>query len=380
MKYKVELKDFEVNEIYNLEELSKKDEERGDIYYYFILKKINYTGLKAIEKVSNIFKVNPKFIHFAGTKDRFGITTQLISLTNIKKSTFENNLNFFNSKLGPDLNLQFIGKFKSRLNLGDNLGNNFIITLRDLDEEEFNKINQNINLTKKNGVLNYFDEQRFGFAGNSHIIGKYILQNNLEFAVKEILTSIPLNNPKEDAITWVNLIKENWENVINSNQKVLNKLINEAPKFYKVESFILKHLKEHKNDFPGALRVIHKKLRTLYINAYQSYLFNEVLNSNINLDSEIQLMNSELDLSSSYGTLYNKLLQKDNLSQDSFNLNHMPELKPIRSLRKTKIFPSNLKVLIKLRDDLFESKFKIILEFDLESGAYATNVIKQLLK
>ena len=384
MIYKHLPKDFEVNELYNLEEITKEDEGHGKIYYYFILEKTNYTQLKALEKVANIFKVRRDDIHFAGTKDRVGITRQIISVKGIKKHTFENNIKFFNQRLGPDLKLRFIDRFNSRVSLGDNLGNKFIITLRDLDEEEINTIKQTISKIQQQGVPNYFDEQRFGYAGNSHIIGKYVLQNNLELAVKEILTSLP-PNPREGFLNFSNQIKENWEEIKNQNQKLISTIIKSAPKFYKNECRMLRHLHDHKNDFPGSFRVIHKKLRTLYINAYQSYLFNEALNKLKPLESpesldSLELMHKDLDLSTSYGKIYKKLIEEDSLSQDSFTLQSSPELLQEKTSRKVKIYPRNIKVKCIAKDDEFEAKKKIILSFELEKGAYATNVIKQLSK
>ncbi len=384
MIYKHLPKDFEVNEIYNLEEITKEDEGHGKIYYYFILEKTNYTQLKALEKVANIFKVRRDDIHFAGTKDRVGITRQLISVKGIKKHTFENNIRFFNQRLGPDLKLTFIGRFNSRISLGDNLGNKFIITLRDLDEEEISTIKQTIPQIEKQGVPNYFDEQRFGYAGNSHIIGKYVLQNNLELAVKEILTSLP-PKPREEFLNFSNQIKENWDEIKSQNQKIISSIIKSAPKFYKNECRMLRHLHDHKNDFPGSFRVIHKKLRTLYINAYQSYLFNEALNKLKPLESlesldTLELMHKDLDLSTSYGKIYKKLIEEDSLSQAAFSLQSSPELLQEKTSRKVKIYASNIKIHCITKDDEFSGNKKLILSFELEKGAYATNVIKQLSK
>ena len=165
---------------------------------------------------------------------------------------------------------------------------------------------------------------------------------------------------------------------------------------------MLRHLHDHKNDFPGAFRVIHKKLRTLYVNAYQSYLFNEVLASfektqernlsevsgvsfNCVLDrldvlpDEIELMHESIDTSTSYGIIYQEIFKKDGLSLENFGFISMPELKQDFVSRKTRVFPSDLKIHCVSDDDLFENKNKMIISFSLESGAYATNVIKQLL-
>ncbi len=384
MIYKHLPQDFEVNELYNLNKITQEDEGKGKIYYYFILEKTNYTQIKALEKVANIFKVKKEDIHFAGTKDRVGVTRQLISVKGIKKHTFENNIKFFNSRLGPDLKLTFIDRFYSRVSLGDNDGNRFIITLRDLTEKQIQEIKESIPRIQKNGVLNYFDDQRFGYVGNSHIIGKYVLQHKLELAVKEILTSLP-PTPREEFTQFVNQIKKHWEDIKYQNQKVISSIIKSAPKFYKNECRMLRHLHDHKNDFPGSFRVIHKKLRTLYVNAYQSDLFNKVLknleNGNLDvLEEEIEMIHKDLDLSTSYGKIYQQKLNQDGLSQDAFILEASPELLQEKTSRKVNIYPKSMKVHAIVNDEEFKNKKKLILSFELEKGAYATNVIKQLVK
>jgi tRNA pseudouridine13 synthase len=391
MIYKHLSKDFEVNELYDLESITQEDEGHGRIYYYFILEKTNYTQIKALEKVANIFKVRRDDIHFAGTKDRVGVTRQLISVKGVKKHTFENNVAFFNKRLGPDLKLTFIDRFNSRISLGDNLGNSFVITLRDLNQGEDLCIRKGVLEVAREGVLNYFDDQRFGYAGNSHIIGKYVLKNDLESAVKEILFSLP-PTPREEFSLWVSKIKENWKEIKDQNQGVISSIIKSAPKFYQNECRMLRHLHDHKNDFPGAFRVIHKKLRTLYVNAYQSYLFNEVLTLSVDeletcvnsvsgtLPGGIELMHSGIDTSSSYGKIYKELFEKDGLSLEDFSLSSMPELKQEFVTRKTRVFVQDLKIHCIAKDDCFENKNKLIISFSLGSGSYATNVIKELMR
>jgi len=369
--------DFLVDEIYDINVFNEK-EEKNRKYDYFILTKKNYTVIKAIDSVARIFNVSRKFVNFAGTKDRVGITTQVISILGIKNDNLQKNLDFFNENL-DDLNLEFLGEFKGRINLGDNLGNSFSIIVRDLEKEDISLAKKNKELIEKNAVLNFFDEQRFGYAQNSHIIGKYILKNEVEFAVKEILTSMP-KNPKEDHINFVNKIKENWNEIKTQNIEVLNNLIEITPTFLRDEKKILEHLLGAKNDFPGAFRRIHKKIRTLYVNAYQSYIFNELIklekisSNNLNLE----LVHKDFNLENEIGIEVKKLLEKDGLSLENFELKSMPELRLSSVFRDIKIFPKDLEIFESEKDELNEGKLKVKISFKLDSGEYATNVVKQL--
>ena len=56
----------------------------------------------------------------------------------------------------------------------------------------------------------------------------------------------------------------------------------------------------------------------------------------------------------------------------------MPELKIFSNKRKTRNYPKNLELFAEEIDELNENKLKIKISFELGSGEYATNVIKQL--
>ncbi len=229
MKLKQTSEDFIVDEIYDIEKFKEKNEEKKLDYYYFKLTKKDYNQLRALALVAESFNTSSKLIHMAGTKDKTGITSQLISVYGIKEENFEKNLEHFNATF-KDLNLEFIGKFKGRLNLGDNNGNRFSIIVRDLTKEDILILRKNFEEIKIKGVLNYFDEQRFGYAGNSHIIGKYILKKNIEKAVYEILTSLP-ENPTENLKVYVEFLKENFEKIKNQDKEIFEKIVEITPKF-----------------------------------------------------------------------------------------------------------------------------------------------------
>lgn len=383
MKIKQLYEDFKVIELYDLNALKLKDEEKAKPYYYFILEKTNYAQIKAIEKVASVFSTSSKLVHFAGTKDKTAITRQLISVYGVNPNTFEDNLKFFNENV-DDLKLEYIGEFKSRLNLGDNLSNEFFITIRDLEKKDIQKAKNNIDEILKQGVLNYFDDQRFGYAKNTHIVGKYVLLNEVERAYFEILTSMP-DNPKENLVNFIEFIKSNWEQIKTQNIDIIDKAIELIPVYLRDEKRGLEHLKKYKNDFPGAFKKIHKKIRTLYINAYQSYLFNETIkllkSKNLICDYEqLELINKDTKLDENIKPLIEELLEKDKLSQQNFKLTSMPELKIRPALRETLIEVKDLKIIEEGKDELNEGKLKIVVNFKLQSGAYATNVVKQMFE
>ncbi|MDA3855177.1 MAG: tRNA pseudouridine(13) synthase TruD [Candidatus Woesearchaeota archaeon] len=383
MKLKQIPQDFIVDEIFDLDIFKDRDEERKQPYYYFKLTKTNYNQMNALQKIARTFNTSKKLVHFSGIKDKVGVTSQLVSVYGINEENYQTNLDFFNNQ--EDLKLEFIDKFKSRINLGDNLGNRFSITVRDLEDEDLERAKKNLISLQKDGVLNYFDEQRFGYANNSHIVGRYVLQNNLQSAVKEILTSLPNKTQSELMINFVKTVKENWEGIVSQDLEMIDKVLEATPRYLENEQKILQHLKKHKNDFPGGFKRIHKKIRTLYINAYQSYIFNETIlklkeENLLENYKELSLIdfNSNETLDAKILEIVSKMIQEDNLTFENFKLPSMPELKLTDVKRDIRIFPKDLTIQETSDDDLNENKKKVIITFDLGSGQYATNVVKQL--
>lgn len=376
MKIKELAEDFKVEEIIDVSNLDKQREEKPYLYYY--LTKKNYSQAKAIDIVAQTFNTTHKFVHVAGTKDRRGITIQVIAIAKSKRMQPEKHLEFFNSKF-EDMNLKYIGEYPFRLNLGDNQGNRFEIVVRELSNEEISSALNRVPILKKDGVLNFYDSQRFGFGGNSHLIGKAILKGEIEEAVKIIITSMP-EHANEEHKEFVESVEKHWSDIVAGNQEVIKGLVDDAPKFLRQESKMIMHFHNHKGDVSGALRLIPKKLRTLYIGAYQAYLFNSLLKENSNLAESVELCTYEINRESFEFKWYKKKLKEDNLDIEDFKLPHMPELKPESAFRETRVSVEGLEIGDSEDDELDEGYQKLNVAFSLGAGAYATNVVKQLFE
>jgi len=135
-------------------------------YSYYLLKKKNYNTIDAIRVIAKNFRINRKFINFAGTKDRNAITEQYISISRGPKKDLHL----------KDIDVKFLGTGCERLNLGTREGNEFTIVIRNIKTKP-KPIKE---------ILNLFDAQRFGSKQNNHIIGKAIVKKEFAEAVKLI--------------------------------------------------------------------------------------------------------------------------------------------------------------------------------------------------
>jgi tRNA pseudouridine13 synthase len=382
MKLKQIPEDFCVDEIYDLRALEKKENESegGKLRFkYFKLWKRDYTVQRALEHVCRVFKLQPRDVHFSGTKDRVAVTTQLISMRRLR-GNWQEDLEYFNNK-NPDIKLEYVGDFPARLNLGDNIGNRFVITVRDLENEDIEILEKKIPIVKKRGVPNFFDSQRFGFGGKNPIIGKYLLRGDFEKAFFHIIIAAP-KEIKEEHKKFVDYVIENWKEIIETNN--WSAALDALPEWLRLERRMIEWVAKCKNDFLGAMGLIHKKIRTMYVNSYQSYLFNETVKY---LDSigkleeypEIPIVASETELKDDWGEYVKQLLSKDGLNLSYFEMKRSPTLRPREVMRKTMTKVENLEVLEIMEDELNVGKKKVVISFELGKGSYATNVVKCLL-
>uniref|UniRef100_A0A915MZC1 TRUD domain-containing protein n=1 Tax=Meloidogyne javanica TaxID=6303 RepID=A0A915MZC1_MELJA len=238
--------------------------DRGD-YLHFTITKENMDTNTCIDLIANRLNLKPSLFSVSGTKDRRAITVQRVSAYRIEKRRLCRQ-NF------RGLWLSDFGYFKTKLELGDATGNYFSIILRDVDNnlnlEEFDK---RIQKWKTNGFLNYFGSQRFGACGvQTAEIGRLILNQKWEEAVKALL------KPRSDSSS--SKITECLKHYTDSgNAKEALQLLRYPDRFSSIEISLLRFLSNYPNGYKGALLALPRNVRTMYVHAYQSAVFNHIL-------------------------------------------------------------------------------------------------------
>ena len=220
-----------------------------------------------------------------------------------------------------DIDLEYIGKGNEPVSLGSHEGNQFVITIRNLASRETDKIKK----ISKNKLLvpNYFGEQRFS-------------KNNIEIGRS--------------------MIKKDFK-----------------------KASELAGLKVNNNDYVGGLRKINKKVLTLYLHAYQSYLFNDTINQYLKINKNKPVKNIKIPIigfgtetsNNQLGKIINGILKQEKISLRDFIIRQMPELSLEGAERDLFAEVKDFKI-IKL------GKGKATISFYLPKGSYATVVIEKL--
>jgi tRNA pseudouridine13 synthase len=245
--------DFVVEEI----PLEKKKGTTGP-YLICRLTKTNWELQHAIKEIAKRLGISHRRIGWAGTKDRNAITRQWISLYNVTAEQV--------AKIQlADIILEPLGQSNESLSLGDLEGNRFDIVIRDTEPSDLEPRVHAINKTICEGIPNYFGLQRFGATRPvTHLVGEWILRGNFEQAVMTYVGEAFAGEPEN-----VRAVRTAFLTT-----RDIQSALSDLPPQMSYERAMLHYLYTHPTDYAGALLELPPKLLSMFVSAFQSYLFN----------------------------------------------------------------------------------------------------------
>lgn len=240
MKLKQRPEDFRVREI-----LAAAPAGRGPFAIYR-LRKAHIGTLEAIGAISRALNVPRRAIGVGGLKDTHADAEQFVSIRGGPARGLEDR----------GFTLEFAGRDDRPMAPARIAGNEFEITVRDLEPAEAERFRRELGEIAAHGIPNYFDAQRFGSVVDGEFVGEKLVAGDFEGAMKLAL------GPRVRA-RWAR-----WD-----------ELMRDLPR--SPERSLVNFLRDHPTDFAGAFDRIEKRLRFLYLSAYQSHLWNASLSDTL---------------------------------------------------------------------------------------------------
>lgn len=385
MKVKSRPDDFRVEELPTV-----KVQSQGRFRYYRLTKSGIGTP-EALQRIRRRWNLPESSISQGGLKDKHAETIQYLSIAAGPGMAIEE----------PGMLLEPIGFLNAPYGPEGFRGNRFTIKLRDLTKDKADKIRGELDRIVAEGVPNYFDDQRFGSVGTS---GEFIihawLKDDYEKALKLALAE-PYAFDRPNARREKDLLNTHWCD--------WPKLKAELDKGN--TRSIVTYLCDHPADFRGAFVRLRRDMRRLYVSAFQSHLFNEVLAAWIKIvlppesywmtrfktgprplwhglnEDQIELIghrrltlpcvrNAE-PVEGAEGDAVKEVLARFGLEWRTLRIKKMDDVFFSKGDRAVAVRPNVGNCTIQ-PDDLNEGRRLARLQFELPRGAYATLVIKRL--
>ncbi len=259
-KLRTEPDDFYVEEL--IDHIPKVAEGK---YLILKIRARNWEHNRLIRFLARAYGVSPKRIGFAGTKDRRALKVQYISIygTRFKEINLQDFevLEYFYSN--------------EQIYLGKHLGNLFRIKVR---EAQMEILQENFNEIASNETFpNFYGPQRFGnLRPVSHLVGRDIIRRDYKEATRKFI-----GMPGEDNFTDIR-----FEYYEDPDPK---KFADRFPEALDLERAVLAHLRDNPEDYVGALKRLPANLLSMFIHAYQAYLFNKILSERLKVSKELEI-------------------------------------------------------------------------------------------
>jgi tRNA pseudouridine13 synthase len=250
-------------EDFQVEELPAYEPAGVGEHLYIMIQKTGLATLQMVSIVARHFRVQPGAVGFAGLKDKNAVTRQVISVHLPGK-----NLADFPPISHPKLVVLWSDLHGNKLRRGHLKGNRFTIKVRDVDPGKVVYAKKTLDALAGLGVPNRYGEQRFGHAQNNHLVGRAFLAGDDQAALQELLA--PEGDTRPEHATGRSLFLEGK----------YAQAADTLPPGAEAETTVLRNLAMGRPS-RVALRNIGYMARSFYLSAFQSGIFNAVLESRL---------------------------------------------------------------------------------------------------
>jgi tRNA pseudouridine13 synthase len=376
-------------EDFRVDELTAVKPARTGAHGFYLLEKRGLSTFEAIGRIARHLGCPTRSINAGGLKDRHAVTRQHVSIAGKPVG---------HVKLAG-LRLTPLGRLEAPFTGAELTGNRFAIVLRDVPPPMAATVAERARLAGRQGLPNYFDEQRFGsLRAGQGFIARRLIDGDIQGALRLHLGAPSRLDSSSDRARR-QTVERKW-----GRWAELRGLLPRGN-----DRQLVDHLCAHPEDFAGAFELIEPRLAQLYVFAYQSFLWNGILG---------RMLGTTLDASALFTVPYaagslrffdavprtelaaladlriplpcsqavyatpelaraaSDELKDEGLSLQDFQLRGLRRLRFRGGDRSALVHPGGLSVSAAQPDELHPGAVKVRLEFSLPPGSYATILVK----
>jgi tRNA pseudouridine13 synthase len=226
---------------------------------YALIEKRGIATLEALRRLSKALGVPERDLGYAGMKDSVGVTRQTVSIPRVRPETVL-------ALEIPGMKVLSAALHGNKLRLGHLKGNRFRIRVREVVPNAADLAAQAIEIMARRGVPNRFGSQRYGAQGNTHLIGAAVLRRDYKAAVDTLI-----GDPAA-------VSDERWKLAIEAYRRgELSESLSLFPGHFRIEREVITRLLQRPDAYEKAFNSVQPRLKRLYLSAFQSFLFDTVL-------------------------------------------------------------------------------------------------------
>jgi len=385
MKLKQRPQDFRV------EETTQVVPGNQGAFSFYRLEKRGWATLDAVQAIKRRWHLRSDQLSYGGVKDRHADTIQFLTIRHGPRRDLTHH----------QIALRYLGQIEHPYHPTDISSNRFEITLRGLEKEDIPPALATLEEIRSYGVPNYFDDQRFGSVEpGAEFVARCLIEARYEQALRLALAA-PYRHDPAAKKREKEILRLNWGNWAMCKAKL--------PPGHARN--LVDYLLGHPADFRGAFARMRHELASLYLSAYQSYLWNKILvRVLVQICTSDQLVSvllrlgrvpmhrwldakqmaklkamvlpfpsARLKLSADdpRDSLYQEVLAKEQMSLQGMKIRGLREVFFSKGERAALVMPIDLKYEAGA-DELHPQQHKLTMAFELPRGSYATLIVKRI--
>jgi tRNA pseudouridine13 synthase len=161
--------------------------------------------------------------------------------------------------------LEIVARHGNKLKSGHLRGNRFVIRIRGVSADKVLQAQAILDVLGRRGVPNFFGPQRFGIRQDTARLGELLVRNDLDEFIASYLGRSQKGDPPD-----IKAARDAFDTGF------FARALDRWPRHYANERRALSAYKKKKHAGPAAA-AIDKRIKRLYVSAFQSQIFNEVL-------------------------------------------------------------------------------------------------------